>query len=246
MTISLDPVKFEQAIEAMRRRGIVLPEIYYSKEFQALMRSYSFSVAGLSNVAQLQNVLDSLTKAIESDQDFETWKREVADNGYTVAALPESRLDNIFRTNIQSQYNMGRAVNVVQYADTRPYLMYVGINDTRIRPTHKFWDGFVAKVTDKIWGLIYPPLKSSPYRCRCTVISLTEEQAAVRIKRDKRNQLQNPELVQSRTNTLNELKEFGTESPLTKNFDMQAGLIESASEYKNTVFEDYLKGIGLI
>ena len=58
--------------------------------------------------------------------------------------------------------------------DTHPYWMYDAINDSRTRPSHLAMDGTVLHHSHPWWKTHYTP---NGYRCRCTVVSLTEAQA---------------------------------------------------------------------
>lgn len=169
---------FYRAVEEMAKRGVVLPEKYYG-ELQGLHRQLNFSIAGKASLDQLHAVLDSLEEVLQKGSTFEKWRKDirVQDLG-----LPKHRLDNIFRTNIQAAYNRGHWENFVQHKNTRPYLMYDAINDTRVRPTHLAMDGIIRPVEDRFWATNYPP---NGFRCRCRCISLTDRQARERSKNGK-------------------------------------------------------------
>jgi len=55
--------------------------------------------------------------------------------------------------------------------------MYDAINDRRTRPAHAAMDGYIAPHDDPIWNTWYP---LNGYRCRCSVIALSERQAHAR------------------------------------------------------------------
>ena len=166
---------FHRAVEEIAKRGIVLPSTYYA-ELLGIHRQLNFSIAGKASLDQLQAVLDSLEEVLQKGSTFEKWRKDirVQDLG-----LPKHRLDNIFRTNIQAAYNRGHWENFTQHKNTRPYLMYDAINDTRVRPTHLAMDGIIRPVGDPFWATHYPP---NGYRCRCRCISLTDRQARERSK----------------------------------------------------------------
>ena len=191
--LSLKPVQPKYAIDAARKRGVVLPDIYYGK-LQGIERATSFSVAGIASLDQLQQTLDSLTQALDTGKTFDTWKTEML-KAPDVLALPKHRLDNIFRTNIQGAYARGKCVHIEKNRERRPYLMYSAINDSRVRPSHFAMNGHVAKIDDPIWNTWTPP---AGYRCRCTVISLTEKQANDRNARDQKKLDRNPDAAQAR------------------------------------------------
>jgi len=167
------PVRFAEAIRAAEERGVVLPGIYYG-QLQGIARQLAFSIAGITAHDQLKAVMDSLTEATANGQTLEQWQRgqAVKDLG-----LPRHRLDNIFRTNIQANYQAGHWEQFERNKDRRPYLMYDAINDSRVRPTHLAMDGIIRPVGDPFWRTHAPP---NGYRCRCGLISLTEAQAKAR------------------------------------------------------------------
>ncbi len=186
-------VPFEEAIAAARARGVVLPEVYYG-QLQGVARALSFSVAGLSQVDQLQQVLDSLVQALEQGSTFADWKKRLL-MAPDALKLPNHRLDNIFRTNLQSAYSRGHWQQHDQYRASRPYLLYSAINDSRVRPHHLALDGLVAAIDDPIWQRHYPP---NGYRCRCSAISLSDKKAQKYRDRDAQKLRDHPDLARQR------------------------------------------------
>lgn len=172
-------VPFEEAIAAAESRGIVLPDLYYGP-LQGIERAFTFSIAGIAKLDQLQQTLDGLAKAIEEGASFRQWQEQILD-APDVLALPLHRLDNIFRTNIQGAYARGKCVHIEENRDTRPFLMYSAINDDRTRPAHLAMNGHTAHVDDPVWKAWMP---MCGYRCRCTVISLSEGEAKARQAKD--------------------------------------------------------------
>jgi SPP1 gp7 family putative phage head morphogenesis protein len=143
---------------------------------QGKARDMAFSVAGVASREQLQGVLDSL-KAVQTEGlTFAQWKEKVK-SGEVDLSLPDYRLDNIFRTNMQVAYNHGHWQQQQKFKDTRPYLMYDAVNDSRTRPSHLALDNVIRPIGDPFWATHYPP---NGYRCRCSTISMTEAQARAR------------------------------------------------------------------
>ena len=175
-------VPFSEAIKAAQQRGVVLPDVYYGV-LQGLARQQAFSIAGLASLDQLTIVRDSLAAKLQNGQTFRQWQKDILESG--TLDLPQHRLDNIFRTNIQSNYNRGRWERFVEVKATRPYLMYDAINDSRVRPTHLAMDSIIRPVGDTFWNT-HAPLNG--YRCRCRLISLSEGQAQARSGADTKNQ----------------------------------------------------------
>jgi len=58
-------------------------------------------------------------------------------------------------------------------ADVLPLLQYQTIGDGRVRPTHQALDNIIRPISDPFWKQYYPP---NGWRCRCTVIQLSEGQ----------------------------------------------------------------------
>jgi SPP1 gp7 family putative phage head morphogenesis protein len=170
--LKLAPVKFDEAILATRARGVVLPDVYYG-HMQGIARADSFSVAGIARVEQLRQVLDSLTQAQAKGETFDAWKARVR-RGEVDLDLPDHRLDNIYRTNIQGAYARGRCRQHDVIAARRPWLLYSAVNDSRTRPAHAAMNGTLLHRDDPWWATHRPP---NGYRCRCTVIAVSNAEA---------------------------------------------------------------------
>ncbi len=175
MTNFVDSVGFQEAMAYAAKRKVVLPEDYYGKLI-GLQRSQSVSIAGLAALEQIRFVVDKLADVLEKGGTFKSFQDAVRAGGLDVN-LPTHRLENIFRTNIQAAYSRGRWEQQMRARGSRPYLMYDAINDSRTRPAHHAMDNIIRKWDDPFWATNYP---TNGYRCRCTVISLTEAQAKKR------------------------------------------------------------------
>lgn len=166
---------FLEAIEYAESRGIVLPSEYYGK-LAGLQRQQAVSIAGLGTLEQIKFVIDKLNASLKSGKTFKEFQDAVNANTLGID-LPASRLDNIYRTNMQVAYNRGRWEQQTRVSDSRPYLMYSAINDTRVRPTHLEWNGTILPRNHPFWATHYTP---NGFRCRCGIISLTRAQAEKR------------------------------------------------------------------
>lgn len=169
----LTPLPYSQAIAWAKARGVVLPEAYYG-ELQGFARAQSFSIASLAQLDQLQAVKDSLAANLASGETMREWQARVR-SGEIGLELPDYRLENIYRTNIQGSYARGRCEQQARVVDQFPWFMYDAINDSRTRPAHAAMDGFIARHDDPVWDAWTPPCG---YQCRCRRIALTEKQAA--------------------------------------------------------------------
>lgn len=197
MPVPIEPQPFAQAIAFARRRQVVLPEVYYGT-LVGVARSNAFSIAGIASADQLQRVLDSLADAMQAGSSFNDWKKRVR-GGEIGLDLPDHRLDNIFRTNLQTHYSRGRSEQQRHNAGRRPFGMYDAIDDSRTRPHHAALDGFVAPLDDPRWDQINPP---NGFRCRCRRIAVTERQARRFLEADADKLARDPELSRARQEAL--------------------------------------------
>ena len=83
--------------------------------------------------------------------------------------------ENIFRTNIQTAYNVGHYKQMTEpgVKALRPYWQYDAVNDSKTRPSHLAMDGRVFMADDPIWDTWFPP---NGFKCRCTVKTLSKRQ----------------------------------------------------------------------
>jgi SPP1 gp7 family putative phage head morphogenesis protein len=163
---------FDEAVAWAKQRNVVLPDEYYGS-LAGIARAQAFSVAGLASIDQIEAVKAALDNYLMQGKPFGNFVNDVKD-GIIPIDLPKSRLDNIFRTNIQGAYNAGRYAAQQDFKESRPYLMYDAINDSRTRPSHRAMDNIIKPMDDPFWETHYPP---NGYRCRCHVRSLSIEQA---------------------------------------------------------------------
>jgi SPP1 gp7 family putative phage head morphogenesis protein len=171
---------YADALAWAKAQKIVLPDEYYGA-IGAASRNRSFSVAGLAQLDALQAVHKSLIDALASGKTQREWaKALLADpTAAQMLAMPAHRLDNIFRTNLQTGYMRGIARQQESPASIkrRPFFQYDAINDSRTRPSHMAMDNFIAPADDGIWKIWTPP---SGYRCRCIRVALTQAEARAR------------------------------------------------------------------
>lgn len=171
---------YADALAWAKAQKIVLPDEYYGA-ISAASRNRSFSVAGLAQLDALQAVHKSLIDALASGKTQQEWaKALLADpTAAQMLAMPAHRLDNIFRTNLQTGYMRGIARQQESPASIkrRPFFQYDAINDSRTRPSHLAMDNFIAPADDGIWKIWTPPCG---YRCRCIRVALTQAEARAR------------------------------------------------------------------
>lgn len=165
----MQPVTFLEALEYAHNKKIVLPAEFYSMDLKT--RQMATTVSFLSSLEQIETVIKAVNKSIADGGTFNDFQKLIAESEII---LPKHYLDNVFRTNIQNAYGHGRWQQQQRNKAKRPYLMYSAINDSRVRPAHLALNRIVLPIDHPFWLTHYPPLS---FRCRCTVIALTEKQA---------------------------------------------------------------------
>lgn len=165
----MQPVTFLEALQYAHSKKVVLPDEFYSLDLKT--RQMATTVSFLSSLEQIETVINAANKAIADGGTFKDFQKLIKESEIV---LPKHYLDNVFRTNIQSAYGHGRWQQQQRNKDKRQYLMYSAINDSRVRPAHLALNRIVLPIDHPFWLTHYPPLS---FRCRCTVIALTEKQA---------------------------------------------------------------------
>lgn len=167
------PLNFQEAIDYFKDKLPIPTSQYYRIANE--WKTRAFTVGGYSSAELLNKFMEALESALEEGSTLETFRKQMSSfletKGYE--GLTPFQADNIFRTNIQTAYNVGHYKQmadpeVVQY---RPYWQYDAINDSRTRPTHRALDGKVFPANHPFWDTWYPP---NGYKCRCRVKSLTQ------------------------------------------------------------------------
>ena len=173
MTVSLSPLPMQAAADFWRDKIKLGPAEFGKLSDEAKIQA--FAISGIAKGDELSTVFNSLQAAIEQGISYGDFKKDCAEifarRGWT--GKREWRVQNIFRTNIQTAYNSGRYKQQKELADTFPYLQYNAVNDRRTRPTHAAMDGRIFPINHPFWDTWYPP---NGYRCRCSTLSLTEGQ----------------------------------------------------------------------
>lgn len=177
---------FTEAVDYLKSKLTMTSDEY--KKLGDDCKSKAFTVSGYSSTEILQTFLDTLSKAAEEGQTKEQFREKMntflTENGYD--AMNPWKADTIFRTNIQTAFNVGHYESMTN--DTtiklRPYWQYETAADGNVREAHAIMHGRVYPANDPIWDIWYPP---NGFRCRCMVKSLTKrqvEQRGLRIEND--------------------------------------------------------------
>lgn len=166
---------FREALEFLKAKKAVPKEIYLQLDEEA--RARAITVSGYTSAEVLDEFLKELQKAVEEGgtrAEFqEHMNRFLEEKGYE--GLNPWKAETIFRTNLQTAYNAGhyKRMTSPNLLRRRPYWQYVTAGDSKVRESHARMEGRVYRADDPIWDVWYPP---NGFKCRCTVVSLSEEQ----------------------------------------------------------------------
>ena len=169
--ISLPP---EEAIKYFESKGYAI-----TADWKALWQDAhvkAFTVAGVAKMDILQDIKGMIDKALKEGIPLDEFKKDLIPRltakGW-LSDTPEKmpwRLENIYRTNMQTAYQAGRYREMMENVKNRPYWQYVAVMDSRTRPAHAALNGKVFRFDDVFWKTHYPP---SGYMCRCRVRALS-------------------------------------------------------------------------
>ncbi len=171
--ITFDPISFAQAIEYFEARLALTPTEFAALEAGA--KDLAFTISRVTSLDVLNEIQTDLDRALDeglSMQEFRISASELLERkGFE--GLTPFRADNIFRTNIQTAFQVGRYKQMTEPAviKARPYWMYLAVDDGRSRPTHLAHHRKVYPADHSFWDVWYPP---NGYRCRCTIVTVSE------------------------------------------------------------------------
>lgn len=170
---------FEEAVDYFKERVPVTANQFYKIAEQ--YRGLAFTVSGYTKAQILKRFYDEILAALEDGNPFTEFRSNMnsflESEGYE--GLTPLQADNIFRTNIQTAYNVGHyeQMSDPDVVALRPYWQYDAVNDAHTRPSHLAMDGKVFPADSPVWDTWYPP---NGFRCRCTVRSLSKRQVEKR------------------------------------------------------------------
>jgi hypothetical protein len=168
--------RYREAIDSVRKRVPVPREVWDQMQYEE--REHAFTVAQVTRTQVLQQVLDSIDKAVTTGTAITDFRAEVADKliDQWGSEIP-GRIETIFRTNIGAAYAEGRhAINSAPAVkEARPIWRYNDVDNDRECELCHDCHGVVLPA-DHPWWLTHHPLLH--FCCCCEVDALTPEEAA--------------------------------------------------------------------
>lgn len=162
----------EEAIAFFKSKKILTPE-----QFDALsaeLRQQAFTARNLMSQRLRKVAFERLLQALKDGKPLKDFVAELrnAESRLGVEPAQDHYVENIFRTNTMQAYTEGKRQAAYSPAlkAARPYILYRAIQDPRTRKSHLAIHN-KAVLKDK-----NPTLPPFHYNCRCSFLSVSEEQ----------------------------------------------------------------------
>lgn len=167
--VTPDVGRFQEAINFFSKRVVMTADEAFALDDDSRRRA--FWVGGGLQLTQVQGVFDEISKALESGEDYASFRKRLLSN----VAIAPGHLDTVFRNATQRSYNAGRWEQMQAAKELRPYVMFDAVLDSRSS------DICGTKIDGKIVSIDDPFLKTnSPqrhHRCRTGLRSLRAKDA---------------------------------------------------------------------
>ena len=168
--IIAEPVAPDAAIEFWKQRAKLTDE--EAKALGEEVKHRAFYVTGLAKQDLVQLVSDGIEEALKNGETLADFKKRIA-AAIQAQGWHDYRVENIFRTNMQTAYSAGRYKKMQAVKASRPYWQYIAVMDKRVRPSHAILHEKVYPADHEFWSSNYPP---NGFRCRCGVRTLSARQ----------------------------------------------------------------------
>lgn len=197
---SLEP---EKAVEYMQDKGFRITKDW--REMWEDAHAKAFTISKMTDAELLKDTKGLLDNALKEGWSAQKTQREmtnmfksrgwwgkqkiVDENGKEkeIQLGSPHRVRTIYKQNMQSAYNAGRYLQLLEDVDFAPYFVYNSILDESTRPSHRALHGKVYRYDDPVWASIFPP---NGWGCRCFVKSLSErevERKGIKVERSGEN-----------------------------------------------------------
>ena len=168
--IIAEPVAPDAAIAFWKQRAKLTDE--EAKALGEEVKHRAFYVTGLAKQDLVQLVSDGIEEALKNGETLADFKKRIA-AAIQAQGWHDYRVENIFRTNMQTAYSAGRYKKMQAVKASRPYWQYIAVMDKRVRPSHAILHEKVYPADHEFWSSNYPP---NGFRCRCGVRTLSARQ----------------------------------------------------------------------
>ncbi len=190
--INIGTVPFNEAI-AFFRGKLKIPTGRWD-DMLGEVHAKAFTVAGATKADLLTDLHNAVTDAITNGTTITEFRKQfdkaVTEHGWSYKGKRGWRTRVIYDTNMRTARMAGKWQQFQRLKQTRPYLQYLTVGDSHVRPEHQSWDRIVLPIDDPWWSTHYPP---NGWGCRCTVRSVSLRQ----IRKEKLDIGQAPAIQQT-------------------------------------------------
>lgn len=165
-------MKFEEAIKSFMDKTPILYETI--EQVTEEIRANFVWLKKSTDLEVTIRVFDNLKRNLENGGTFKEWLTD-SEEILNKCGLGEKGyyLENVYRTNMATQYSIGNYKQQMDVIKDFPYWEYKTIADNRRSIICTRLDGKIYRYDDPFWSSYYPP---NHFKCRSTVISRSKEE----------------------------------------------------------------------
>ena len=162
---------FQEAIKSFIDKTPILYETI--EEITEEVRANCFWLKKSTDLEMTSRLFEHMKKNLENGGTLKQW---IKDSKEAIEKLGLGKqgyyLENVYRTNMFSQYSIGNYKQLKEDEKLFPYWQYHAVDDNRTTSICRTLNGKIYKATDPFWNIYYPP---NHYQCRSTVICLSKD-----------------------------------------------------------------------
>lgn len=162
---------FQEAIKSFIDKTPILYETI--EEITEEVRANCFWLKKSTDLEMTSKLFEHMKKNLENGGTLKQW---IKDSKEAIEKLGLGKqgyyLENVYRTNMFSQYSIGNYKQLKEDEKLFPYWQYHAVDDNRTTSICRTLNGKIYKTTDPFWNIYYPP---NHYQCRSTVICLSKD-----------------------------------------------------------------------
>lgn len=162
---------FQEAIKSFIDKTPILYETI--EEITEEVRANCFWLKKSTDLEMTSKLFEHMKKNLENGGTLKQW---IKDSKEAIEKLGLGKqgyyLENVYRTNMFSQYSIGNYKQLEEDEKLFPYWQYHAVDDNRTTSICRTLNGKIYKATDPFWNIYYPP---NHYQCRSTVICLSKD-----------------------------------------------------------------------
>ena len=173
-SVSYGSLPYTEAIEYFKQK-LIIPSKQWN-DLTGSIHAKGFTIAGATKLELLQDFYKTIGEYITNGDSLGNFLKDfdaiAAKHGWSYKGDRRWRAKVILNTNKRSAYMAGRWQQLQRVKTRRPYLIYMTVDDGRVRDEHQKWHLKVYHIDDPFWKAHYPP---NGWMCRCYVRSASQK-----------------------------------------------------------------------